>query len=78
VLACNVEGELRSGALVQVLADWECVGGRLPIVAVYRKTRPTLPRVNAFVRHLEQAFKGYNNVVPVPAQAAVVPASRTR
>jgi DNA-binding transcriptional LysR family regulator len=49
LLACNVEDELRSGALVRVLPDWECLGG-LPIVATYRKTRPTLSRVNAFVR----------------------------
>ena len=36
LLACHVEDELRSGALVQVLPDWECLGG-LPIVAIYRK-----------------------------------------
>jgi DNA-binding transcriptional LysR family regulator len=58
LLACNVEDELRSGALVRVLPDWECVGA-LPIVAIYRKARPTLSRVNAFVRHLEQAFRRY-------------------
>jgi len=59
VLACNVEDELRSGALVHLLPDWECLGA-LPIVAIYRKSRPTLPRVNAFVRHLAQAFRRYD------------------
>jgi len=62
LLACHVEDELRSGALVQVLPDWECRGG-LPIVAVYRKTRPALSPVNTFVSHLAQAFKRYDVVV---------------
>ena len=56
LLACQVEDELRSGALVQLLPDWECLGG-LPIVAIYRRTRPTLSPVNAFVGHLAQAFQ---------------------
>ncbi len=59
ILACNVEDEMRSGALLQILPDWECLGG-LPIVAIYRKARPTLPRVNAFVRHLSHEFQHYN------------------
>jgi DNA-binding transcriptional LysR family regulator len=61
LLECHVEDELRSGALVQVLPDWECLGG-LPIVAIYRKQRPTLSRVNAFVRHLAGAFQARGNV----------------
>src|SRR5262245_23598612 len=59
-LACNIEDEIRSGALLQVLADWKCLGG-LPILAIYRKSRPTQHRVTAFVRHLAQAFHRYND-----------------
>jgi len=44
---------------VRILPEWECLGA-LPIVAIYRKARPTLSRVNAFVRHLEQAFRPYS------------------
>lgn len=65
LLACHVEDEILSGALVPVLPDWECLGG-LPIVAIYRKTRPALSPVNAFVGHLAQAFQCYNNYVPAP------------
>lgn len=63
LLACHVEDEIRSGALVQVLPDWECLGG-LPIVAIYRRTRPTLSPVTAFVGHLAQAFQRYDNKLP--------------
>jgi len=56
LLECHVDDEVRSGALVKLLPDWECLGG-LPIVAIYRKQRPTLSRVNAFVRHLAEAFR---------------------
>jgi DNA-binding transcriptional LysR family regulator len=66
LLACHVEDELRSGALVQVLPDWECLGG-LPIVAVYRKTRPSLSPVTAFVGHLTQAFQRYEDGRPARA-----------
>jgi DNA-binding transcriptional LysR family regulator len=59
-LACNIEDEIRSGALLQVLADWKCLGG-LPILAIYRKSRPTQHRVKAFVWHLAQAFHRYND-----------------
>ena len=59
LLACHVEDEIRSGALVPVLPDWECLGG-LPIVAIYRKTRPALSPVNAFVGHLAQAFRRHD------------------
>src|SRR5262245_23204021 len=59
LLACHVEDELRSGTLVRILPDWECLGA-LPIVAIYKKSRPTLSRVNAFVRHLAQAFQRDN------------------
>lgn len=61
LLECHVDDELRSGALVTVLPDWECIGG-LPIVAIYRKQRPTLSRVNAFVRHLAEAFQPRGSV----------------
>ena len=59
LLACHVDDELRSGALVQVLPDWECLGG-LPIIAIYRKTPPALSAVNAFVNHLAHAFRHYD------------------
>jgi DNA-binding transcriptional LysR family regulator len=51
LLECHIEDELRSGALVRLLPDWRCLGD-LPIQAIYRKQRPTLLRVNAFVKHL--------------------------
>jgi LysR family transcriptional regulator, regulator for bpeEF and oprC len=59
LLACHVQDEFRSGSLVRVLADWSLTGGP-PIVALYRKTKPTLPRVSAFVQHLIEAFRPYN------------------
>ena len=59
LLTCHVEDEIRSGALVQVLPNWECIGG-LPIVAIYRKTRPALSPVNAFVGHLAREFRRYD------------------
>ena len=64
LLACHVDTELQSGALVQLLPDWECLGG-MPIVAIYRKQRPTLSRVSAFVRHLAEHFQRYNHDVSV-------------
>ena len=64
LLACHVEDEMRSGALVQLLPDWECLGG-LPIVAIYRRTKSRLSPVNAFVSHLAHAFERYNDVVLV-------------
>lgn len=64
LLACHVEEELLSGALMQVLPDWECLGG-LPIVAIYRKTKPRLSPIYSFVGHLARAFQRYNDVVPV-------------
>jgi DNA-binding transcriptional LysR family regulator len=66
LLACHVEDELRSGALVQLLPDWDCLGG-LPIVAIYRRTRPTLSPVTAFVGHLAQAFQRLESALPVRA-----------
>jgi DNA-binding transcriptional LysR family regulator len=59
LLSCHVEDEIRSGTLVQLLPDWECLGG-VPIIAIYRRTRPTLSPVNAFVEHLAQAFQRYS------------------
>jgi len=60
LLACHVEDELRSGALVQLLPDWDCLGG-LPIVAIYRRTKPRLSPINTFVSHLAHAFRRYND-----------------
>ena len=64
-LTFNVADEMLSGTLLRVLPDWECPGP-FPIVAIYQKSRPTLPRVNAFLRHLAHAFQRYNDA---PARA---------
>jgi DNA-binding transcriptional LysR family regulator len=62
VLAWEIDDQLRSGALLQLLPDWECLGG-LPIVAIYRKTRPTQPRINALLQHLAKEFRPHDNVI---------------
>jgi LysR family transcriptional regulator, regulator for bpeEF and oprC len=59
IVAWNVEDELKSRKLVQVLSDWEC-SGTPPTVAVYRKTRPMPAQVSVFVRHLADAFQRYS------------------
>lgn len=64
LLACHVEDELRSGALTQVLPDWDCLGG-LPIVAIYRETKLRFSPTNAFVSHLAREFQRYDDVMPV-------------
>jgi DNA-binding transcriptional LysR family regulator len=58
VLAANVEDELRSRTLVRLLGDWECAGTP-PMVAIYRKTRPAVPQVGAFVSYLAEALRRY-------------------
>lgn len=62
VLAWEIADQLRSGALLQLLPDWECLGG-LPVVAIYRKTRPTQSRINALLQHLTKEFRLYDNVI---------------
>jgi DNA-binding transcriptional LysR family regulator len=62
LLACHVEDELRSGTLAHLLPDWECLGG-LPIVAIYRKTKPRLSPINAIVSHLAHAFRRYDGAI---------------
>jgi DNA-binding transcriptional LysR family regulator len=57
--AYNVDDELRSGKLVQVLPGWESLGAP-PVVAIYRKTNPVLTHVSVFVRYLMEAFRRYN------------------
>jgi DNA-binding transcriptional LysR family regulator len=59
-LACHLVDELRSGALVPVLPDWECSGPPPSVVAVYRKTNPMPPQLSAFVGHLTRDFQPYN------------------
>jgi LysR family transcriptional regulator for bpeEF and oprC len=54
-----IEEEIRSGKLVPVLSDWECLGSP-PMVIIYRKTRPILPLVRAFVEYIIQAFQRYD------------------
>ena len=58
MLAANLEEELRTRTLVRVLSDWECVGTP-PMVAIYRKTRPVVPQIDAFVRYLAVALRRY-------------------
>ena len=62
VCAWEIDDQLRSGALSQLLPDWECLGG-LPIVAIYRKMRPTQSRINALLQHLTKEFRCYDNVI---------------
>ena len=62
VCAWEIADQLQSGALVQLLPDWECLGG-LPIVAIYRKMRPTRSRIGALLQHLTTEFRPYDNVV---------------
>jgi LysR family transcriptional regulator, regulator for bpeEF and oprC len=57
--SASVETETRSRRLVQILSDWECVGGP-PLLAVFRKTRPVPPLIRLFVRHMVEVFRGYN------------------
>jgi LysR family transcriptional regulator for bpeEF and oprC len=59
-LIWHVEDELRSRALVPVLADWKCLGGERPMVAIYRKTQPMRLQVSLFIKHLVESFKKYN------------------
>lgn len=58
MLAANVEEELRARMLVRLLPDWECAGTP-PMVAIYRKTRPAVPQIGAFVRYLGDALRRY-------------------
>jgi LysR family transcriptional regulator for bpeEF and oprC len=58
MLAANVTEELRARTLVRVLPDWE-VAGTPPMVAIYRKTRPVVPQIDAFVRYLSGALRSY-------------------
>jgi DNA-binding transcriptional LysR family regulator len=62
VCAWEIADQLRSGALVQLLPDWECLGG-LPIVAIYRKIRPTQSRIDALLHHLAKEFRPHDNVI---------------
>lgn len=59
ILAANIEDELKARSLVPVLTDWECTGVP-PMLAVYRKTRPVMPQLVAFVHHLSEAFQRYD------------------
>jgi DNA-binding transcriptional LysR family regulator len=65
VCAWEIADQLRSGTLLQLLPDWECLGG-LPIVAIYRKSRPTQSRINALVQHLAREFQPYDNIIARP------------
>jgi len=60
VLAANVEDALRGRTLVQLRPDWECAGAP-PIVAVYRRTRPAMPQVGAFVGDLADALRRHQS-----------------
>jgi DNA-binding transcriptional LysR family regulator len=56
--ACNTDDQLRSGTLVQILADWDL--GGVPVTATYRRTTATLARINALVKHLVHEFRPYD------------------
>jgi DNA-binding transcriptional LysR family regulator len=60
LLACHMDDELRSGALVPILSDWQECSWPTPIAAYYRKTNPTPSQLNAFVRYLVEHFRRYN------------------
>jgi len=60
LLACHIDDELRSGALVPILGDWQECSWTPPIAAYYRKTNPMPPQLNAFVRYLSEHFRQYN------------------
>jgi DNA-binding transcriptional LysR family regulator len=62
VLAWEIADQLRSGALSHLLPDWECLGG-LPVVAIYRKTPPTQPRISALLQHLAKELRSHDNVI---------------
>lgn len=55
----NVDDEIRTRKLIPVLTDWDTLGAP-PMIAIYRKTRPMLPQVSAFVRYLGEAFRRYH------------------
>jgi LysR family transcriptional regulator for bpeEF and oprC len=57
-LAAHVDEELRARTLVQLLPDWGCTGTP-PMVAIYRKTRPAVPQIGAFVNYLAEALIRY-------------------
>jgi DNA-binding transcriptional LysR family regulator len=65
VCAWEIDDQLRSGGLSQLLPDWECLGG-LPIVAIYRKMRATQSRINTLVQHLTTEFSLYDKVIARP------------
>ena len=54
-LGCHIENDMRSGLLLRALPDRDCLGG-LPIVAIYRKSKPSLSPIDAVVGQLAQAF----------------------
>ncbi len=62
VLAWEIADQLRSGALLQLLPDWDCLGG-LPVVAIYRKSRATQSRINTLLQHLVREFRPHDNVI---------------
>lgn len=62
VLEWEIADQLRSRTLLQLLPDWECLGG-LPIVALYRKIRRSQPAINALLQHLTREFRPYDNVI---------------
>jgi DNA-binding transcriptional LysR family regulator len=62
VCAWEISDQLRSGELVHLLPDWECLGG-LPIVAIYRKIRSTQHHINALLQHLTRAFRPHDSSI---------------
>jgi DNA-binding transcriptional LysR family regulator len=62
VCAWEIADQLQSGTLLPLLPDWQCLGG-LPIVAIYRKTRPTQHRIHALLQHLTEEFRPHDKVI---------------
>jgi LysR family transcriptional regulator for bpeEF and oprC len=56
----TIDDEISSGRLLHILPEWETPTAP-PLVAIYRKSRPMLPQVTAFVRYVATAFRRYDS-----------------
>lgn len=58
-LGCFDPVHISSGRLQRVLADWTCPPG-FPIHAMYRRSAANSPKVQAFLKFVEEAFAAYD------------------
>lgn len=58
-LGCFDPNMISSGRLQRVLPDWTCPPG-YPIFAMYRRTAASSPKVQAFLRFVEEAFAQFD------------------